>query len=159
MDRPAWAQSEALARASRTSSAAPRRRRPRREKAGRAAAAHRKAGGARGREPAPGDARRPRRPRKRPARSATSPCLGSSAGGEPQHLSDYQAPDNPLQIGGQLYLRAQSTAYQGDAPDRWTLNAPSLVDAYFDARPNPRVRAFILGRMSYNRRRRPRAAA
>ena len=30
------------------------------------------------------------------------------------------------------------------------LNAPSLLDAYFDARPNPRVRAFILGRMSYN---------
>jgi len=75
--------------------------------------------------------------------------LGNTGGG-PQHLSDYQAPDNPLQIGGQIYLRAQSTAYQGDSPERWTLNAPSLVDAYFDARPNPRVRAFIQGRMSYN---------
>jgi hypothetical protein len=73
-----------------------------------------------------------------------------SASGEVQHVSDYQAPDNPLQIGGQIYLRAQSTAYQGDNPDRWTLNTPSLVDAYFDARPNPRVRAFIQGRMSYN---------
>ena len=71
-------------------------------------------------------------------------------GTEVQHLSDYQAPENPLQIGGQIYLRAQSSAYQGDAPDRWTLSAPSLVDAYFDARPNPRVRAFIQGRMSYN---------
>src|SRR6185503_4475690 len=73
-----------------------------------------------------------------------------NATGETQHLSDYQAPENPLQIGGQIYLRAQSTAFQGDYPDRWTLNAPSLVDAYFDARPNPRVRAFIQGRMSYN---------
>ncbi|HTA19221.1 MAG TPA: hypothetical protein VK989_08005, partial [Polyangia bacterium] len=28
--------------------------------------------------------------------------LGTGPGG-PEHLSDYQAPDNPLQIGGQLY--------------------------------------------------------
>ena len=73
-----------------------------------------------------------------------------NATGETQHLSDYQAPENPLQIGGQIYLRAQSTAFQNDYPDRWTLTTPALVDAYFDARPNPRVRAFILGRMSYN---------
>jgi hypothetical protein len=72
------------------------------------------------------------------------------ATGETQHLSDYQAPDNPLQIGGQIYLRAQSTGYQNAYPDKWTLATPALVDAYFDARPNPRVRAFILGRMSYN---------
>jgi hypothetical protein len=74
--------------------------------------------------------------------------LGATGG--PEHLSDYQAPENPLQIGGQIYLRAQSSAFQGDAPDRWRLNAPSLLDAYLDARPNPRVRAFVLGRMSYN---------
>ena len=73
-----------------------------------------------------------------------------NASGETQHLSDYQAPENPLQIGGQIYLRAQSTAFQNDYPDKWTLTTPALVDAYFDARPNPRVRAFILGRMSYN---------
>jgi hypothetical protein len=73
-----------------------------------------------------------------------------AAGDEPKHLSDYQAPDNPLQIGGQLYLRAQTSALQGQTPDQWRLSAPSLVDAFFDARPNPRVRAFILGRMSYD---------
>jgi len=93
-----------------------------------------------------------------PAAAAASEALGTerdqsvlgNTGGEVQHLSDYQAPENPLQIGGQIYLRTQGTALQGDAPDRWSLNAPSLLDAYFDARPNPRVRAFILGRMSYN---------
>jgi len=76
----------------------------------------------------------------------------SLLGGEsaPQHLSDYQAPENPLQIGGQIYLRAQTTALQSEAPDRWTLSAPSLLDLYVDARPNPRVRAFALGRMSYD---------
>ena len=73
--------------------------------------------------------------------------LGAGPGG-PEHLSDYQAPDNPLQIGGQLYLRAQSSGQQGD--DAWTLTAPSLLDVYLDARPNPRVRAYILGRMSFD---------
>jgi hypothetical protein len=76
--------------------------------------------------------------------------LGTPSSGEVQHLSDYQAPDNPLQIGGQVYLRAQSSAQQGKAPDKWSLSAPSLLDVYLDARPNPRVRAFVLGRMSYD---------
>jgi hypothetical protein len=70
--------------------------------------------------------------------------------GEPKHLSDYQAPDNPLQIGGQVYLRAQSSALQGQLPDRWSLIAPSLLDVYLDSRPNPRVRAFVLWRTSYD---------
>src|SRR5205814_5769402 len=64
--------------------------------------------------------------------------------------SDYVAPENPLQIGGQLYLRMQSTAYGGQWPQDWSLSAPSLLDLYLDARPNPRVRAFVLGRMSYD---------
>jgi hypothetical protein len=71
-----------------------------------------------------------------------------------QHLSDYQAPENPLQIGGQIYLRAQSSAFQGPHPlfgqPQWALSAPSLLDVYLDARPNPRVRAFVLGRMSFD---------
>jgi len=78
--------------------------------------------------------------------------LGEGAG--IQHLSDYQAPENPLQIGGQIYLRAQSSAFQGGHPlfgsPQWALSAPSLLDVYLDARPNPRVRAFALGRMSFD---------
>ncbi|HVZ88717.1 MAG TPA: hypothetical protein VHG72_17220, partial [Polyangia bacterium] len=71
-------------------------------------------------------------------------------GGEAKFLSDYIAPENPLQIGGQLYLRAQSTASGHQTPGEWSFDAPSLLDVYLDARPNPRVRAFILGRMSYD---------
>ncbi len=74
--------------------------------------------------------------------------LGSSE--EEKFLSGYVAPENPLQIGGQLYLRAQTTASGGQAPDRWSFSDPSLLDLYLDARPNPRVRGFILGRMSYD---------
>jgi hypothetical protein len=73
-----------------------------------------------------------------------------SGGADAKFLSDYVAPENPLQIGGQLYLRMQSTASGGQAPGAWSLDAPSLLDLYLDARPNPRVRAFILGRMSYD---------
>ena len=100
-------------------------------------------------QPGPRSPRPRRRPRRRrpgantpaaeppPAAAAASEALGTerdqsvlgNTGGEVQHLSDYQAPENPLQIGGQIYLRTQGTALQGDAPDRWALNAPSLLDA------------------------------
>ena len=108
---------------------------------------------------APGSTEPPAAAAETPGQAAPSPPPGGTArdqdvlgaaGDEPKHLSDYQAPDNPLQIGGQLYLRAQTTALQGQTPDKWRLSAPSLVDVFFDARPNPRVRAFILGRMSYD---------
>jgi hypothetical protein len=87
---------------------------------------------------------------REPAGTQRDQDVLGAGGDEVKHLSDYQAPDNPLQIGGQIYLRAQTSALQGQQPDQWRLSAPSLVDAFFDARPNPRVRAFILGRMSYD---------
>jgi hypothetical protein len=65
-------------------------------------------------------------------------------------LSAEAAPDNPLTIGGQLYLRMQSSGQEHTYPDHWTLASPNLIDAYFDARPNDRVRAFIRGRISYD---------
>jgi hypothetical protein len=92
-----------------------------------------------------------------PAAAPASEAAGGTArdqellgGGDAKFLSDYVAPENPLQIGGQLYLRMQTTARGGQAPADWSLSAPSLLDLYLDARPNPRVRAFILGRMSYD---------
>jgi hypothetical protein len=107
---------------------------------------------------APGGANQP--PATTPPAAAAEPGGSDrdksilNGSGEVQHLSDYQAPDNPLQIGGQIYLRAQSTAFQGPHPlfgsPQWALSAPSLLDVYLDARPNPRVRAFVLGRMSYD---------
>ena len=81
---------------------------------------------------------------------------GGNAG--PQ-LSAEVAPDNPLTIGGQLYLRAQSSALEHSYPDHWTLASPNLIDAYFDARPNDRVRAFIRGRVSYDPTAAPGASA
>jgi hypothetical protein len=65
-------------------------------------------------------------------------------------LSSTAAPENPLTIGGQLYLRASATALQHTDPDAWTLTSPNLLDVYFDARPNERVRAYIRGRLSFD---------
>jgi hypothetical protein len=60
------------------------------------------------------------------------------------------APDDPLKIGGQFYWRVMSSGKQGQYPQDWSLSAPALLDVFMDARPNDRVRAFVLGRMSYD---------
>jgi hypothetical protein len=65
-------------------------------------------------------------------------------------FSNSLAPEDPLKIGGQFYWRVMSTGRQAQYPQNWSLSAPALVDTYLDARPNERVRAFVLGRMSYD---------
>jgi hypothetical protein len=101
-----------------------------------------------------GNPEAPLAPLSEPPAAAADPAnrdqalLGNSDA-SPQ-LSGEVAPENPLTIGGQLYLRTQSIAFQHAYPDRWSLASPNLIDAYFDARPNDRVRAFIRGRVSYD---------
>jgi hypothetical protein len=58
--------------------------------------------------------------------------------------------DDPLRLGGQLYLRTTVAWHDGATPGDWPLAAPGLLDVYLDARPNERVRAFVLGRMAYD---------
>jgi len=65
-------------------------------------------------------------------------------------LSGETAPDDPLKIGGQIYFRALAQATQGQVPGDARLSAPALVDGYFDARPNDRVRGFVLGRLLFD---------
>lgn len=65
-------------------------------------------------------------------------------------FSEEAAPDDPLKIGGQVYLRMQSTASQGQRFQDFSYSSPSMLDVYMDARPNDRVRAFARGRMLYD---------
>ncbi len=58
--------------------------------------------------------------------------------------------EDALRIGGQLYLRAQTLFQEGTSPGDATLSSPNLLDVYLDARPNERVRGFVLGRLSYD---------
>jgi outer membrane biosynthesis protein TonB len=70
--------------------------------------------------------------------------------GAQSKTTDEAAPEDPLKIGGMFYLRSQATARQEQSPDEWSLSAPFLLDAFLDARPNDRVRGFVLGRMFFD---------
>jgi len=85
-----------------------------------------------------------------PAPAAASRDADIMGGARADMFQEEPAPDDPLEIGGQLYLRTQTTALEGQAPSEWTFSAPTLLDVYLDARPNDRVRGFVLGRMSFD---------
>jgi hypothetical protein len=97
--------------------------------------------------------------------TASPPAQSGPAAAAPQRPSDEQilegriggstssvptVKEDPLKIGGLLYLRSQGQWQQGLPPSQWSLTAPSLVDAYLDVRPNDRVRGFLLARLSYD---------
>jgi hypothetical protein len=99
-------------------------------------------------------------PAGRPAEGATParPSEGELFGGQgspnaqpppPQGIISRERED-ALKIGGQLYLRAAATALQGQDPGNWRLSSPNLLDTYLDARPNDRVRGFVLARVFYD---------
>ena len=54
--------------------------------------------------------------------------------------------EDPLKLGGFVYLRSAITWYEGDSVGDGGLSLPNLVDLFLDARPNDRVRAFALAR-------------
>ena len=58
--------------------------------------------------------------------------------------------EDPLKIGGLFYTRIFLTALQNQPFNQSTLSFPTLVDVYLDARPMDRLRAFVLGRLTYD---------
>jgi hypothetical protein len=58
--------------------------------------------------------------------------------------------EDPLRVGGLLYLRAQVFSQEDTAPGDFRLVSPNLLDVFLDVRPNDRVRGFALGRLSYD---------
>ncbi len=84
--------------------------------------------------------------------AAEGQMFGNSA---PGHETDDRpsanaVPEDPLKIGGLLYLRSQITASKNQPPSEWVYDMPNLLDIYFDARPNDRVRGFVVGRLTYD---------
>ena len=59
-------------------------------------------------------------------------------------------PEDPLAIGGQLYLRLGTTISDRGGLGDQALSMPNLLDLYLDARPEERVRGFISGRLSFD---------
>lgn len=80
-------------------------------------------------------------------RQAESEILGGQASAKG---TGEVIPDDPLKIGGTLYLRTQLAAYDGTPPRGWGFSAPNLLDVYLDGRPNSRVRGFVVGRLNYD---------
>jgi hypothetical protein len=83
----------------------------------------------------------------------------ASAGGEEEILSGAPAADafasglvkdDALKIGGQFYLRSILSVAQGQALGKSSFSVPTLLDVYLDARPTDRLRAFVLGRLTYD---------
>ena len=58
--------------------------------------------------------------------------------------------EDPLKVGGILYLRTAATVSEGNHAGDVGLAAPSLMDGYFDARPSERVRGMALARLRYD---------
>src|SRR5262249_60698816 len=58
--------------------------------------------------------------------------------------------EDPLKIGGLFYSRAFMTVSQDQPFNQSRVSVPTLVDVYLDARPTDRIRAFVLGRMTYD---------
>lgn len=93
--------------------------------------------------PASAETESPDRAESSRASSGRGPA-GESPSREPPPIQD------PLKIGGMLYLRTFSTLSKGRELSDARFSAPSLLDVYLDARPSDRVRAFVLGRLSYD---------
>ncbi|MEZ4459151.1 MAG: hypothetical protein R3E66_05400 [bacterium] len=75
--------------------------------------------------------------------------LGSRTA-ESDAVAKLLAADDPLAIGGQVFLRANYAVLdEGDLED-FALSTPNLVDLYLDGRPGDRVRFYTRARLSYD---------
>ncbi len=97
--------------------------------------------------PAPAPDQPPAAPVSTDERAAD--LLGGSGRAAPDGRWD-AAKDDPLQVGGLLYLRATTFAQRGVPPAGWPLSSPNLLNVFLDARPNDRVRGFVLARLGYD---------
>ncbi|MBK7860076.1 MAG: hypothetical protein IPJ65_15965 [Archangiaceae bacterium] len=57
--------------------------------------------------------------------------------------------NDPLKIGGTLYLRGQAYWPENGSFDKVTFSSPDLLDVYLDAQPIDRVRGVAVGRLLY----------
>lgn len=58
--------------------------------------------------------------------------------------------DNPLQIGGSFYYRFIASPQYNKPATEMPISLPLQVDAYFDGRPNSRIRVFVDARLYYD---------
>jgi hypothetical protein len=86
-------------------------------------------------------------PEAQPQEPARPPAAGDA---EARLREEAGEKEDPLKLGGVLYLRSNVFSREGAPPAEWAFTAPSLTDVYLDVRPNDRVRGFALGRMLFD---------
>ena len=59
-----------------------------------------------------------------------SDLFGAPPSAEPSERTISKEREDPLRLGGQLYLRAQTTGYEDQAAGDWPLTSPNLLDLY-----------------------------
>src|SRR5262249_50829940 len=85
-----------------------------------------------------------------PAGTATQESRGLDESPSPDAFATGRVKENPLSIGGLFYLRGFLSVAQDQPFNQSRVSLPTLVDVYLDARPTDRLRAFVLGRMTYD---------
>lgn len=90
-----------------------------------------------------------------PGSEDSSPSASASAEASAE-TSDFavdevgDAPTDRLEIGAKLFLLAFASGSGAWAKPNSGVTTPALLDVYLDGRPNDRVRAMIVGRLSFN---------
>lgn len=69
---------------------------------------------------------------------------------EDRLLGKLQEQDDPLQIGGFLYIRPTWSFVDSENVEDHPISMPNLLELYLDGRPSDRVRAYVRGRLNYD---------
>jgi hypothetical protein len=85
-----------------------------------------------------------------PAASTTEESRGLDQTPTSDAFATGRVKENPLSIGGLFYTRGLLSVAQDQPFNRSRVSLPTLVDVYLDARPTDQLRAFVLGRMTYD---------
>jgi hypothetical protein len=85
-----------------------------------------------------------------PAGSAAQESRGLDEAPSSDAFATGRVKEDPLKIGGLFYTRAFLSVSQDQPFNQSRVSLPTLVDVYLDARPTDRLRAFVLGRMTYD---------
>ncbi|MFT5429838.1 MAG: hypothetical protein ACI9OJ_000510 [Myxococcota bacterium] len=90
----------------------------------------------------------------------TPPTRGSSSSdslseedvfnGDSEPAAPLFAKEDPLAIGGLLYIRPTWTFTDSSNIEDHPTSMPNLLEVYLDARPSDRLRAFVRGRLTYD---------
>ncbi len=85
-----------------------------------------------------------------PASDAEGPDAERLSGLTKNAFESGEQVEDPLKIGGQFYLQSIAGFVEATRFKDSSLRAPTLIDVYMDARPSERLRAMVVGRLSYD---------